>query len=94
MSKHLFKLSLAAAAVSTIGSQIYPNGNNKKKEELTDLSFNVNKNKTLLAEAIKNTEKLCERVKNESGTPGLVISVSVDGVPVYSNGMVKLNNNI
>ncbi|KAL8562122.1 hypothetical protein ACOMHN_041957 [Nucella lapillus] len=44
-------------------------------------------NSLQLQEAITQATDLCQRVKDESGAPGLVVAVSVDGRPVWTEGM-------
>lgn len=39
-----------------------------------------------LNEAVQAADKLCEQVKNDFGIPGLVVSVTVDGIPAYQKG--------
>lgn len=86
MARRLLQASLAAsAALTLVGTTAL---NNRNKERITDDVFKTKLGckKISLEEAIQHADKLCERVKNESGTPGLVISVSVDSHPVYQKG--------
>ena len=86
MAGRVLKVSLAAAATlvaSAFGSTIYLES--AKKEVVTP-----NKPQCItLNEAVEVADKLCEQVKNESGTPGLVVSVSIDGIPAYQRGWMK-----
>ena len=43
-----------------------------------------------LEEAINRAEKLCHRVKEESGSPGLVVGVSIDGKTVFKIGKINV----
>ena len=67
-------------AVTAVGTTIYLEG--KKKSVL----LTGKDEKITLSDAIQVADKLCEQVKNESGSPGLVVAVSVDGIPVYQKG--------
>ncbi len=78
MARQVLKASLAVAAV---GATIYLDGGKKKESLLSRKAEKIS-----LSNAIQVADKLCEQVKNESGAPGLVVAVSVDGVPVYQKG--------
>ena len=74
------KILKASLAVTAVGTTIYLEG--KKKSVL----LTGKDEKITLSDAIQVADKLCEQVKNESGSPGLVVAVSVDGIPVYQKG--------
>ena len=85
MTRWTFKVSLATATLvaSTFGSTVYLESAKKSK------AFASRKVKSItLNEAVEAADKLCEQVKNESGTPGLVVSVSIDGIPAYQKGWI------
>ena len=74
------KILKASLAVTAVGTTIYLEG--KKKSVL----LTGKDEKITLSDAIQVADKLCEQVKNESGSPGLVVAVSVDGIPIYQKG--------
>lgn len=81
MAKRILKFSLAVSAftASAFGTRVYlEKGKNDSSYQKCG--------KITLNEAILAANKLCEQVKTESGAPGLVLSVSVDGNPVYQTG--------
>ncbi len=88
MAGRIVKVSLATAATlvaSAFGSTIYLESAKKDEYFTTSKLQGITLNK-----AVEVADKLCEQVKNESGTPGLVVSVSIDGIPVYQRGWMKI----
>lgn len=92
MAGRIVKVSLATAATlvaSAFGSTIY------LESAKTNECFTLSKPQGItLNEAVEVADKLCEQVKNESGIPGLVVSVSIDGIPAYQRGWMKIYNSV
>lgn len=84
MARRILKVSLVTAtlAVSACGTTIYLDSSKQ-----IGITSPTDPKKITWSKAIQAVDKLCEQVKNESGTPGLVVSVSVDGLPVYQKGL-------
>lgn len=78
--------TVIASAITTTVSM-----DEKKKQKLENnhdqlIFIPATSGTTTLQEAIRKAEQLCLRVKDESGTPGLVVSVTVDGKPIFNRG--------
>lgn len=88
MARRILKVSLVTAtlAVSACGTTIYLDSSKQ-----IGITSPTDPKKITWSKAIQAVDKLCEQVKNESGTPGLVVSVSVDGLPVYQKGSMNAN---
>lgn len=88
----LWKLAIASATTlvgSAIATTVYSEGNDGRKVEAKhdQLLFVPRASSYMeIQDAVKKAEQLCLRLKEESGTPGLTISVTVDGKPVLNKG--------
>lgn len=83
-----FALTSAATVIgSAITTTVYLEEKNKQKTHDQLRFLPIFSSNVTLEEAVKKTEQLCLRVKDESGTPGLVVSVTVDGKPVLNKGI-------
>lgn len=51
------------------------------------LAVSCREKRLSLDEAVRKSSDLCRRLKEESGSPGLVVAVSVDGVNVFEKGI-------
>lgn len=59
-----------------------------KSENIGDSRVNeIPRKRISLETAVAEAQKLCQRVKDESGSPGLVVAVSVDGQQVWAQGL-------
>jgi len=74
----LFRVTSGLMA-STIGTSVYLVSCDGNSPE-------YGKSKITLDEALRKTQELCQRIKEESGSPGLVAGVSVDGINVLNIG--------
>ena len=79
MANRILRRAVAGVIASTIGTTVYivSCDGNPIHHGTKDYTLN---------DAIKKTEELCKRVKEESGSPGLVAGVSVDGINVLNLG--------
>ena len=78
MTSRIIQRIVAGVMASTIGTTVYlvacdGNPQNCSKGDA-------------LNDAIKKAEDLCKKIKEESGSPGLVAGVSVDGTNVLNIG--------
>ena len=79
----LVKVPLATANLVASALESTVTLKSVKKNEV----FASNKLQSItLNEAVQAADKLCEQVKNDFGIPGLVVSVTVDGIPAYQKG--------
>jgi hypothetical protein len=79
-------VSAAFAGVALFGSAIYSAQSEKDLDEQKSPEPRSRRKKISFEEATRRAEDLCQQVKDESGSPGLVVSVTVDGVNVFSEG--------
>ena len=102
MVKKILVTTVGALVASALGSTVYLSGDSNKKD-VSENNFQkeeyFNSGKSFssapklglisLEEAIQKADDLCQQVKDESGSPGLLISVSIDGHPIYSKGIIN-----
>jgi len=88
MTSRIIQRVVAGVMASTIGTTVYlvacdGNPQNCSKGDA-------------LNDAIKKAEELCKKIKEESGSPGLVAGVSVDGTNVLNIGLgyADIENNL
>ena len=88
MANRILHRLVAGVVASTIGTTVYfvSCDANSPETELKDDSLPVRSKEHSLNYAIKKAEELCQRAKDESGSPGLVVGVSVDGVNLFNLG--------
>ena len=75
----------AFAGAALFGSAVY-SAQSEKDLGTQNLPELRRTRKISFEEATRRAEDLCQQVKDESGSPGLVVSVTVDGVNVFSKG--------
>lgn len=86
--------TLAAAGVSWYAGKSYTSCEEKSEEPVsTDTKktekFQIlvrNESKITLEEAIEKSRDIIQRIKDETGGPGIVVAVSIDGKEVWSEG--------
>lgn len=89
MAKKLLSITAGALIASAFGTTVYLSNDSVKSPIKQGKSVSLPTVKIAqisLEEAVLKADELCQRVKDESGSPGLVVSVTVDGVLVYSKG--------
>ena len=86
MAKNKTKQALFTAAIigSTLLGSTYYIVSCENKRNVTQ---QLHKRSVVQSENLQKAYDLCNRVKDECGSPGLVVSVSVDGVTVLSRGI-------
>ena len=91
MAKKLLSITAGALIASAFGTKVYMSADSNKSSICEEKNVSLPTPKIAqisLEEAVAKANELCQRVKDESGSPGLVISVTVDGKPVYSKGII------
>ena len=76
----------AFAGAALFGSAVYSAQSEKDLGTQNLPELRRTRKKISFEEATRRAEDLCQQVKDESGSPGLVVSVTVDGVNVFSKG--------
>ena len=92
----LIKSSLAALLASAVGTTAYllekkssvslEGKSYTSIESIRSLEINKQQSEITLQEAITRAKELCKNVKEVSGSPGLVVAVSLNGKLVFSTG--------
>ncbi len=90
----VIKSSLTALLASAVGTAAYflekktvsLEGKSSTLESTRSLQINKQQSGITLQEAIVQAEELCRNVKEVSGSPGLVVAVSINGNLVFSRG--------
>lgn len=83
-----FRVKSAAAFLTAAIGAVYLNEKNTFTVDADKASKSDKKEAAIsLQDAIERAKLLCQRVKEESGSPGLSVSVTINGVPVFSKGM-------
>ncbi|KAK7475774.1 hypothetical protein BaRGS_00032995 [Batillaria attramentaria] len=59
----------------------------EREKQDVESSTSATRRKITLEDAIAEAQQLCQQVKDESGSPGLVVAVSVDGQQVWAHGL-------
>ncbi len=91
MAKKLLSITAGALIASAFGTTVYMSADSNKSSICEEKKVSLPTPKIAqisLEEAVAKANELCQRVKEESGSPGLVISVTVDGKSVYSKGII------
>ena len=82
MARKMFKYSISGLMASFGAAAYFVSCESSTKNTLSD------DNKISLDEAFRKAEGLCQRVKEESGSSGLVLGVSVDGSDIFTLGIL------